>query len=299
MPKNIVLYHKNCPDGSTSAAIFYKKFGSEAIYIPCAHGDGLPIEIVDCKDKAETNVYIVDFSFDLEIMQAIKNDFKSLVVLDHHQSSKDAVLSVGGVFDNDKSGASLTYNYLYDDDLPLFIKIIEIVDLHKDINRELEDIGAYINSRDYSLETYVELLDTFDTKVEEYTKEGKAINRYVSILEDMLTTTFDIVEFEGHRMPAVNMAFDINTKSRILAKLYEILPPVAMSYRLKGNKWGISLRSNGTVDVSVIAAKYGGGGHAGAAGLAIPIINGEMFFKVVGKYKDGVSTYFDDIDGTA
>lgn len=297
MPKNIVIYHKNCPDGSTAAALFYKKFGEDAVYIACSHGDGLPTEVTEYENKSETNIYVVDFSFDIETMQILKEEFQSLVVLDHHVSVREAVLAVGGVFNNDKSGASLAYEYLYGSNkLPEFVAIIETIDLHKDSHNELINICAYINSCDNSIASYVELLDTFDTRKQEYEREGKAINRYVTVLEDILTGSFDIVEFEGLRMPAVNMVFDINTKSRILAKLYELMPPVAMSYRLKGGVWAISLRSNGTVDVSAIAAKYGGGGHKGAAGLAIEAPNGELFFKVVGKYKDGVATYFDSCE---
>jgi uncharacterized protein len=293
MPKNIVIYHANCPDGSTAAALFYTKFGLEALYLPCSHGDGLPGEIVEFTNKKQTTLYIVDFSFSAEVLQHLKLEFKELIVLDHHISAREAVLSVSGTFDNTKSGASLTYDYLFGGVPPNFVTLIEIIDLHKDGNKDLEDMTAYINSIDYSIASYVELLNTFDSKYDTYLSEGKAINRYVTVLEDMLTRSFDIVEFEGLRMSAVNMAFDINTKSRVLAKLYEIMPPLAMSYRHKGGSWAISLRSNGAVDVSLIAAKYGGGGHAGAAGLSIPAPNGELFFKVVGKYKDGVTTYFE------
>ncbi|MEN9852470.1 MAG: hypothetical protein RI996_413 [Candidatus Parcubacteria bacterium] len=296
MSKNIVIYHKNCPDGSTAAALFYKKFGESAVYIACSHGDGLPDEVSLCENKKEINLYIVDFSFSLEIMQNLKEDFLSLTVLDHHISASEAVLSVGGIFDNTKSGASLAYTFLFGESVPEFVKIIEQIDLHKNGNTDLQDIAAYINSCDHSIETYTQLLNTFEEKYSVYLQEGKAINRYVTLLEEMLTGSFDIVEWEGVRMPAVNMVFDINTKSRILAKLYELMPPVSMSYRLKGSEWGVSLRSNGDFDTTTITTKYNGGGHAGASGCVVPATGGELFFKVVGKYKDGVITYFDSCE---
>lgn len=288
MQKNIILYHKNCPDGSTSAAIAYKKFGAQALYFPCSYDDSLPTEVLNIDNKGTTNIYILDFSFAKDILDSLEKDFLSLTILDHHASSQGVVESMsGGHFDNNMSGASLSWQYFFDAPIPKFIKIIETIDLFKDTHNELEDITAYINSLDYSIETYVRLLDTFDALYDKYRQEGASINRYVGLLEDMTTKGFDVVEFEGVRMPAVNMTFDINTKSRILAKLYKTMPPVAMSYRYKGGQWKISLRSNGDFDVTTIACKYGGGGHKSAAGCVIDAADGRVFFKLVGKWKDG------------
>ena len=42
--------------------------------------------------------------------------------------------------------------------------------------------------------------------------------------------------------------------------------PLCLSFVYMGNKWTVGLYSE-TIDVSVIAKKYGGGGHTGAAGF--------------------------------
>ena len=289
MKKNIVLYHKNCPDGSTAAAVAYKKFASSADYFACSHGDGLPEEVKTVENKKSINIYILDFSFDVDTLKIIENDFASLIILDHHYSVREIVISVkGGHFDNSKSGASMAWNYFFKDEpIPDFVKIIETIDLHKDVDNKLEDIGSYISSIDYELETYTNLLDNFDKNYQEYKKEGKAINRYVALLEQMIVEDFDVVEFEGVAMPAVNITFDISTRTRILAKLYEIMPPVSMSYRYKNGKWKISLRSNSELfDVTQIASKYKGGGHKGAAGCVIEAPSGELFFKPLGKWSE-------------
>ena len=287
MTKNIILYHRNCPDGSTAGAIAFKKFGEEAVYIPCSYGDGLPEEIILNTEKNETHLYILDFSFDIDTLKSLDAEFKSVTILDHHESVMTEVTSIpGGHFDNNKSGASLAWDFFFGTTVPEFVKTIETIDLFKDENNRLEDITAYINSLDYSLETYTKLLETFGDKKSQYTAEGKAINRYVRLLEDMVTSDFDVVLFEGIVMPAVNITFDVNTKSRILSKLYKILPSVAMSYRWSNGKWKISIRSDRTYDVTQIAKKYGGGGHAGASGFVIPAPNGELFFKPLGKWSE-------------
>jgi uncharacterized protein len=287
MPKNIVIYHKHCPDGSTAAAIAYKKFGEAALYFPCSYGDELPVELTEHPDKKNTDVYILDFSFSSGVLAQIDNDFKSLVVLDHHISAKDAVESVKGrVFNNQMSGASLAWQYFMGTDIPEFVSIIESIDIHKDGYEELKAIDSYISSVDFSIEKYVALLETYDENKDNYLVQGEAISRYIDKLEQGLTRDFDVVEFDGIKMPAINMTFDINTKSRILTALYGIMPPVAMSYRYSNGSWKISLRSDRTLDVSKIAAKYGGGGHAGAAGIEIPAPDGKIFFTPLGKWSE-------------
>jgi uncharacterized protein len=285
MKNTIVIYHKNCPDGMSSATIAYKKFGEKAEYIACSDRINPPEYLTNHTDKKNTKVFILDFSYPSETLKKIQNDFEDIVVLDHHMSAKEDTISIkNGYFDNSKCGASMTYDYFFgENNESNFVKIIEIIDLHKDDNHDMDDIIAYINSVPYTLQDYSELINNYDQKYLEYSEKGKAINRYVSLLESMATDDFDIVEFEGYRIPAVNMTFDINTKSRILAKLYEIMPPFSMGYRYHGGEWKVSLRSDKTFDVSKLAAKYGGGGHAGSSGFAIKAESPTSFMKFIPK----------------
>ena len=63
--------------------------------------------------------------------------------------------------------------------------------------------------------------------------------------------------------------------SEIGDALIKKLPPIAVIWFKAGNKKRASLRSNGEIDVSKIAEKYGGGGHKCAAGFAIE--SGDLF----------------------
>jgi bifunctional oligoribonuclease and PAP phosphatase NrnA len=47
----------------------------------------------------------------------------------------------------------------------------------------------------------------------------------------------------------------------------------------------ISLRSDGTIDINHLAAAYGGGGHASAAGATVAGNLDEILAEVVGKVK--------------
>lgn len=61
---------------------------------------------------------------------------------------------------------------------------------------------------------------------------------------------------------------------------------VAVLFREAGSDWKISLRSNGKVDVSDIAAGFGGGGHSMAAGFVIKGSLDEVRKKVIGKVEE-------------
>ena len=79
----------------------------------------------------------------------------------------------------------------------------------------------------------------------------------------------ELVEFEGYKVYAVNanniVASDLG---HVLSKKQG---PFAIIFNYEDLAWKCSLRGDGTVDVSEIAGKYGGGGHHNASGFIIKI----------------------------
>jgi nanoRNase/pAp phosphatase (c-di-AMP/oligoRNAs hydrolase) len=68
----------------------------------------------------------------------------------------------------------------------------------------------------------------------------------------------------------------VNTASKMLSStighlLHKKQPPIGILWYESAGEYNVSLRSNGTVDVSKLAKKFGGGGHSAAAGFTIPI----------------------------
>ena len=73
------------------------------------------------------------------------------------------------------------------------------------------------------------------------------------------------IEFEGHKVFAMNIGLAGSDWFKSIDDgSYDILMP--FSYNGKHKNWSYSMYSK-TVDVSVIAKKYGGGGHKGASGF--------------------------------
>ncbi len=109
---DMVIYHGNCPDGFTGAWVFKHHFRLIET-IPYTYGQPPP----NVKNK---KVAIVDFSFDKEITMKMIQDSNYLVVLDHHMTAKENLKDIivdpsksEIVFDMDRSGAQIAWDYIY------------------------------------------------------------------------------------------------------------------------------------------------------------------------------------------
>lgn len=115
--KIVIIYHGNCYDGLTAAWAAWSKLKWTAEYIAGFYGSPAPIF------KEPTHIYIVDFSFSVEVISAWVSQGHKVTILDHHQSAIDKLegyfkensfnKNLESVFDNERSGAGITYNYFY------------------------------------------------------------------------------------------------------------------------------------------------------------------------------------------
>ncbi|MFN3788287.1 MAG: phosphoesterase, partial [Sulfurihydrogenibium azorense] len=130
--KTVCIYHKNCTDGTTAAAILLLKYPDCKLF-PLDHNyreeEFQPI--LDEVDK-DTTVYIVDFSIKQPFFEKLVSKAKEVINIDHHISVKDMLEEFTKkysnfklVFDNDKSGASLTWQYLFGSNPPDIVKYVE------------------------------------------------------------------------------------------------------------------------------------------------------------------------------
>ena len=112
-----ILYHANCQDGWVAAYIAAKKW-PDATLMPLSYG--LSVEQLDKVFQAtfQQNVIMVDYSFPSRgVMEELGRTTKSLRVYDHHISKKEVLEGLDfAVFDNERSGAGLTWDYLFGKD---------------------------------------------------------------------------------------------------------------------------------------------------------------------------------------
>ncbi|MEK7559912.1 MAG: DHHA1 domain-containing protein [Patescibacteria group bacterium] len=276
--KITVLYHNRCDDGFGAAWVAWKKFGDKAEYVGVTHGDPPP------RGLRGKEVYILDFCYPKEILKELLKKTKSLTVIDHHISMKDAVESVprhlfNGSFSH--SGSTLAWQYFFSKKkVPKFLLHIEAKDLWKFLPFTKE-LTAYLRTKEQDFKIWNKLANDWEnkSKIKKCIQEGAVILKYENDLVAEAVDDAELVEFLGHKTLAVNSR---NRIDNIAEKLYKKKPPISIVWSQRKDKIVVSLRSNGAVDVSKLAARFGGGGHKTAAAFRLEA-NQKLPWKIVKK----------------
>ncbi len=272
MKKIVVLYHGDCWDGFGGAWAAWKKFGKRASYIGLNH-DGTADKVVSGLRNRE--IYVIDFSFPEneypEVMEKLVT-YNKVVALDHHISGEKATkLAHEYRYALNHSGATIAWKYFHPKKkTPKLLLYIEDNDLWKFKLRGAKEISSYMQMFNYNFKLFSKLLKTIERPAsrKKFIEKGLEILKYQDELISRLLENATLVKFAGYRTLAVNAPIFRSEIGHLLAKKE---PPIGIVWYLQSNNIMISLRSNGKVDVSKIAERFGGGGHKGAAGFAIPL----------------------------
>jgi len=262
----LVFYHANCPDGFGAAWAAWRKLGETAEYVACHYNK--PITH-DLKGK---NVYSVDFTFEGEQFPQVLREASSYTVIDHHVSSKErAAQASESIFDNTHSGAVLSWKYFHlNTPVPKLLEYIEDNDLWKFTLPNSKESAAAIAAHNLDFKTFDELASIYEDaeKFETYLEGGKLILGKSGKDAGEISDEFYFIEFEGMKVPVVNSPIHVSYIGHRMATKH---PPMTIIWCRRKSDIGISMRGDGSVDLSEIAVKYGGGGHHDAAGFTIPL----------------------------
>lgn len=266
----VVIYHKRCPDGFGAAYAAWKKFGDTAEYVPAGYGDDA-LEGLEGKE-----VYLLDFSYEIPgEMERIASIAKRFVALDHHQSSKELTqIAPEHVYDEKRSGASIAWAFFHPDTpLPRLMQYLEDGDLYRYALPETRDVFSYLVVQPDDFQSWDTLAQTLDddTARATFLIKAAAYTEYFELLGELSVEAAKKVRFEGIDCYFTTAMPSITMRSYVGHALYEKLPPIALVVSAHPDGFGVSIRGDGTVDVSEIAKKYGGGGHPSSAGFFIPI----------------------------
>src|SRR3989344_7797730 len=199
----VVIYHGECPDGFSAAWAAWKKFDERADYFGANHGEPIPNGLIN------KEIYILDFSFPKEIMAELIKNNKKVIVIDHHKSAEESVKMVHEyVYEMDRSGAILTWQYFYQDlSVPWLLRYIGDRDIWK---LELPDtfaMGLMLDTFDKNYETWSKLakeLEDENTR-RKYIEQGKLIQKYERrIIEDIISSNKEVVIFRDTKIYSVN-----------------------------------------------------------------------------------------------
>lgn len=266
----VVIYHGDCPDGFGAAYAAWKKFGETATYLPWKDHGVVP------EGLSGKEVYIVDFSFSAPLLRELNDTNKSVVVIDHHVSAEADVRAYPqNIFDNNHSGAVLAWQYWHPETpVPTILLYVEDYDLWHNALPEYREFKVAFNQYPMTFEVWDELSTSLQNEDNfiNFIAKGSLLAKYEDRLIAGMVAGRELVSFEGHTVYAVNATRDFRDHiGNQLAALNEAegRPAFGIVYYHKHGVVTLSLRSRGDVDVSVMAQKYGGGGHKNASAIRV------------------------------
>lgn len=272
--KITVLYH-NDADGFCSAFAYWLKFRNNATYIPVQYNQPVP-EI----PKETKKLKIVDFSYNRETCISLAERFghDNIIIIDHHKTAEAELKDLDFViFNNSKSGAVLTWEYIFPyEKAPAIFQYVQDRDLWKFKLPYSKEVNSYIATFPFDFNIWL----TFN--LQEAMDAGKGIIAFQKQQIERAIKNVSVEKFYGYLVPIVNLSDNISEIGNELC-IRHPLSKFSVSYcDRNNNQRTYSLRSIGDFDVSEITKHFGGGGHKNAAGFSIE--KPEVF-----KYKESVT----------
>lgn len=274
----LCIYHGNCADGFGAAwAVRHALNLRDDQFFAATHGD--PPPVVEGK-----RVVMVDFAYKRPVIDELAGAAKSILILDHHKSAADDLAGLpeplqdgripkGGVyalFDMERSGACIAWDYFHYATRPPLIDIIEDRDLWRFRLPGTREIQAVLFSYPYDFKIWDRLMMAGAEEAGQLFDEGAAIERkHHKDIAELVRVTERLLLIGGYTVPVANLPY---TMSSDAAHLMAENAPFAACYwdTPAGRVFSLRSRRDG-VDVSAIATAYGGGGHKHAAGFRMPI----------------------------
>lgn len=271
----LCIYHIADHDGKGSAAIVKRKF-PETELMGLNHDMEIPYEEIEKHDK----IVICDIALPVKYMFELNKKI-DLTWIDHHVSviNEYEELMKSGEYEPIKgirkigtAALVLTWQYFYPDvELPEGLRLLGLNDIY-----DLRD--RRVRPFEYAIQTYgvnrptdkiwSQIIDN-ELDIKQTVEKGNAILSWVRHRNYRLIRGMGFEsEYKGYRCICSNMAqgqsefFD----SLDNVKEYDFMVNFFMN---KKNRWNLTFYTyKDNVDVSKIAAEFGGGGHAKAAGAS-------------------------------
>lgn len=276
----ICIYHYPCADGFAAAWCVRHALGEENVEFHAGqHGCPPP-------DVAGKRVVIVDFSYPADVLRKMGEEAQSILVLDHHKTAQADLAEFDKVpantapswlpsegihvlFDMDRSGAGIAWDYFSGGPRPALIDHVEDRDLWRFSLAGTREIQTAVFSYPYDFSVWDKLILDHNTMT--LFEEGVTLHRkHMKDVNELVNQSVRRASIAGYDVPVVNLPYTMASDGCHMLCQGEG-EPFAVSYFDAHDGRRFSLRSaEDGVDVSEIAKQYGGGGHKHAAGFTMP-----------------------------
>lgn len=263
-----ILFHANCFDGTGAKYAAWKKFGTNAKYIAVQYGKEPP-EMTPGSD-----VYILDFSYDRTTLEALRAVHAMVVVIDHHKTAEEALRGLPDcVFDMEKSGAVLAWEYFHPGKpVPGLLEIIQDRDLWRFKFDNTRPITRALPLLENKMSNWNQVV--VDEAKGRYSK-WKLLEWGTTLLNSDRLKIASVLAGKVKPLPFCGFTAGVTNSTELVSEIgnaicQDFTPKVdfAVIYSIMNDGMVLfSLRSEGDMDVSAVAKKYGGGGHANSCGF--------------------------------
>lgn len=294
MTRTICIYHGNCADGFAAAWAVRRALGESVEFHPGVYG-------ADPPDVAGADVILVDFSYKRPVLEAMAQRARSVLVLDHHATAQadlaglipppviyaglrgweahTHLAALGGyngfpvcLFDMKRSGAQMTWDFFHaGKKRPTLIDYVADRDLWRFALPHSREIAAWYFSHPYLFDVWDDLVQALEIDLSYARAAGEAIDRkHRKDVAELVKVARRTMRIGGHVVPVANLPYTLASDAGHL--MAEGAPFAACYFDRADELRVFSLRSHdGGIDVSKVAAGYGGGGHKNAAGFQMPL----------------------------
>lgn len=294
---DIFIYHSPCDDGFGAAWAVHQRWGDTVEYWPATYGK-------PASDVSGKTVLMGDFSYKRDVLAAMGDVAKEIVILDHHKTAEADLAEWSGstvewlaafdgpslacansctssgrpivaAFDMARSGARMVWDFCHPGvPVPWLIRLIEDRDLWRFEYADTKAFSLFLRSHPYDFATWSNIASDLEDPDErpELFARAQAIQHFYDQKVGEMVRERQSMRIDGHLVPVVNCswAFASDVAHELLTA--DPAAPFAACYydRADGAR-SYSLRSEDhRIDVSAIAKRYGGGGHRNAAGFEVP-----------------------------
>lgn len=323
----IVVYHASCIDGLASAWAFDQKWGPDhgvhISYIPLGHHDTPEAEAMIRKELTKNaELFFVDVAPSRLLLDELMGGdlLKAVTIIDHHKSAAEALDNYQAPkngsapalqfhFDSHAPAASvMVWDKLMDGaKKPVFLKMIEKMDLARDITAE-EDLAAAALIDSKGLRSVGDAFQAFSEldklELDDMVRAGKSIladqhNRIAKLNDNVMYTRIVIPDADDGEatiwIPAINA--DVQNFGRHISDYLREQGDrtgmgMAFAWYVQGNGTvTMSIRSDGDPDAAQIAEilclnpGVKGGGHKTSA--AVHFASLKQFTELMPLYTEG------------
>lgn len=270
----LCIYHIADHDGKGSGAIVKRMFPEIELF-GLNHDMEIPYEEIRKHDK----IIICDIALPLHFMQELNED-KEVIWIDHHASvinEYDEAVAKGakeikGLRRIGTAAICLTWEYFHPStEAPEGVKLLALNDIFDLRDKRVRPFEYAFQSLGVNRPTDKSWDALFDGSMDiaEMVEIGKAILSWIKIRNVRLSHSMAFEsEFMGYKCICANMP-------QGYSEFYDSIPEIANYdfmcnfFMNKKNTWNLSFyTAKDGVDVSKIAASFGGGGHVRAAGAS-------------------------------